>query len=223
MRTLKIDLFLLLLFTGMAIVPIVSAEKVESLPGHSSDQFMEWAYTMEGKEVTAAQCLEKISPEYWTNLTDEERIAYAEVKVALPDFHRFEQNTDEQSASASSITSDKEQNARTVLYQATANSATSVIPYGINYWACTATTPCAFPVTNVVANLMRWDGSAWVSADQGTPTGYFTSFVEVWKNKFFPQSGSYYSTFSLHYGDFPPDAIPPAYSITKWSNQIYYS
>ncbi|HIH02388.1 MAG TPA: hypothetical protein HA263_00545 [Methanoregulaceae archaeon] len=122
MRTLKFGLFLLLLFAGMAIVPLVSVEKGDPLPSHSSDQFMEWAYTMEGKEVTAAQCLEKSSPEYWTNLTDEERIAYTGVTAVLPDFHRFEQNTDEQSASASSIISEKERTARAVVYQATANS-----------------------------------------------------------------------------------------------------
>ena len=223
MKTIKLGFFLLLLFAGMAIVPLVSAEKVGSLPSHNSDQFMEWAYTMEGKEVTAAQCLERSSPEYWTNLTNEKRSAYSEIKVVLPNFHQFKQNADAQSATASSITSDNDQNARAIIYTATANSATSVIPFGINYWASTATTPVAFPVTNVIADLMRWDGSRWVSADQGTATGYFTSFVEVWKNKFFPQSECYYITYSQHYGDFPPGTIPPAYYITKWSNQIYYS
>jgi hypothetical protein len=42
------------------------------------------------------------------------------------------------------------------------------------------------------------------------------------KNKFFPASG-YYSTFSQHYGDFPPGAVPPAYYLSRWSNTVYYS
>jgi nitrate reductase NapE component len=216
------------LLVAIIMVPVVSAGIVGTLPEQSSDQFMEWAYSMEGKEVTAGQCLEKNAPGYWANLSDEQKKAYTETVVVLPDFHKFKQDTSVVSAPSSNPdTSSQDPKALAVIvYMATANSGTGAIPYGINYWASTANTcngaPCAFPVTNIIADLMRWDGSKWVRADGGTQTGYYTSFVEVWKNKFFPASG-YYSTFSQHYGDFPPGATPPAYYLSRWSNTVYYS
>lgn len=146
----------------------------------------------------------------------------------LPDFHKFKQDTSAVSTTAlkPDPSSMNVKMAAAIVYMATANSATSAIPYGINYWASTSNTyngvACSFPVTNVIADLMRWDGSKWVRVDGGTSTGYYTSFVEVWKNKFFPASGSY-STFSQHYGDFPLGAVPPAYYLSRWSNVVYYS
>lgn len=78
MKICKFGVILLaLLLVAMAMVPIVSAGMADTFPQHSSDQFMEWAYSMEGKEVTAGQCLEKSAPEYWANLSDKQKNAYA--------------------------------------------------------------------------------------------------------------------------------------------------
>ena len=231
MKTLKIGVVpLALLLAAMTMIPMVSAEMADTFPQHSSDQFMEWAYSMEGKEVTAGQCLEKSAPEYWANLSDIQKTAYTEIKVVLPYFHKFKQDASAVSATAlkpDAPSKDTKTAAAIIYYVATANSATGAIPYGINYVASTANTangvPYAFPVTNVIADLMRWDGSKWVRADGGTSTGYSTSYVQVWKNKFFPASGYYYSTFSQHYGDFPLGAVPPGYYLSRWSNTVYYS
>jgi len=229
MKAVKFYVVLLaLLLVAMAMVPYVSAGMADTLPQQSADQFMEWAYSMEKQEVTAGQCLEKSAPEYWANLSEKQRNAYNVIKVILPDFHKFKQ--DDSSVSAVAIKPDSlsndEKAAAEIVYIATANSATSAIPYGINYWASTANTcngaPYAFPVTNIIADLMRWDGSQWVRADGGTSSGYYTTFIEVWKNKFFPSAG-YYSTCSQHYGDFPPGADPPVYYISRWSNVVQYS
>ena len=61
----------------------------------------------------------------------------------------------------------------------------------------------------------------WVMVDQGTDSEYYTTFAEVWKNKLLPSSGQYI-TYSQHYGDFPPGAVPAAYYLTRWSNQVTY-
>jgi hypothetical protein len=215
---------LALLLAAMAIVPIVSAEN-PGMAQPSSDQarFINWAYQNEGKVVTAAQCLENNAPGYWANLSDEKRKAYSEIKVEIPDFHSLNQNTDTVSATASQSggSSQTPMSRSAIVYVATANSATSSVPGAINYWASTSNTPTVFPVTNIIAQLCRWDGSQWVIVDQGTDTEYSTMFAEVWKNKLLPSSGQYI-TYSQHYGDFPPGAVPEAYYLTRWSNQGTY-
>ena len=133
------------------------------------------------------------------------------------------QNTDVVSATASQSggSSKTPKSSTAIVYIATANSGTSAIPGAINYWASTSNTPTNFPVTSIIAQLCRWDGSQWVVADQGSDTQYATTFVEVWKNKLLPSSGQYI-TYSQHYGDFPAGAVPAAYYLTRWSNQVTY-
>jgi hypothetical protein len=222
MRLRKISIVLLaLLLAAMAMVPMVSAgETADTRIPSDSSRFMNWAYQHEGKNVTAAQCLEISAPGYWANLSAEKKKAYSEITVEIPNFHSLKQNDGPASATAQKAggapgTRDM------VVYVATANSATSALPGAINYWASTANTPTAFPVTTIIAQLCRWDGSQWVIADQGTVTDYATTFSEVWKNKLLPLSGQY-STYSQHYGDFPPGAVPSAYYLARWSNQVTY-
>jgi len=225
MKLFKWNVILLaLLLAAITMVPMVSAgETVKVQASPDSVQFINWAYQNEGKVVTAAQCLEKSAPGYWVNLSDEKKKAYSEIKVEIPNFHSPNQKTEAVSAT-SSLSGESSKtliSPQVIVYVATANSATSAVPGAINYWASTSNTPTAFPVTNIIAQLMRWDGSQWVMVDQGTDTEYYTTFAEVWKNKFLPQSGTYI-TYSQHYGDFPPGAVPAAYYMTRWSNQATY-
>lgn len=215
---------LALLLAAMAIVPCVSAGEADIVESYSdSARFINWAYQNEGKTVTAAQCLEISSPGYWATLSEEKKKAYSDIEVQIPDFHSLKQNSDVVSATAyqSEGLSETQQSRSVIVYVATANSATSAIPGAVNYWASTANTPTTFPVTSIIAQLCRWDGSQWVIADQGSTTDYYTMFSEVWKNKLLPASGQYI-TYSQHYGDFPPGAEPPAYYLTRWSNQVTY-
>ncbi|MDD5142364.1 hypothetical protein [Methanoregula sp.] len=212
---------LALLLAAMAMVPLVSAaDTSDSQMSSDSARFMNWAYQNEGKVVTAAQCLEISAPGYWANLSVEKKKAYSEITVEIPNFHSQKLSDGPVSATAQPVS--RTSGIRSmIVYIATANSATSAVPGAINYWASTSNTPTAFPVTNIIAQLCRWDGSQWVIADQGTVTDYYTTFSEVWKNKLLPSSGQY-KTYSQHYGDFPPNAEPSVYYITRWSNQVTY-
>ncbi|MGD0079562.1 MAG: hypothetical protein ABSB80_02800 [Methanoregula sp.] len=225
MKPMKPGVILLpLMLAAMAMVPMVSAgESVMVQPSSDSARFINWAYQNEGKVVTAAQCLEKSAPGYWVNLSDEKKKAYSEIKVEIPDFHSLHQRTEAVSATSSQSGESSKTlvSPSVIVYVATANSATSAIPGVINYWASTSNTPTAFPVTNIIAQLLRWNGSQWVMVDQGTDSEYYTTFAEVWKNKLLPSSGQYI-TYSQHYGDFPPGAVPSAYYLTRWSNQVTY-
>jgi len=215
---------LALLLAAMAMVPMVSAEGSGNVPTDSdSTRFINWAYQNEGKTVTAAQCLEISDPGYWANLSDEKKKAYSGIEVEIPNFHTLDQNSAAVSATATQPggSSENQKSVSAIVYVATANSATSAIPGAINYWASTSNTPIAFPVTSIIAQLCRWDGSQWVIADLGSDTQYAAMFVEVWKNKLLPSSGQYI-TYSQHYGDFPAGAVPPAYYLTRWSNQVTY-
>jgi hypothetical protein len=227
MNIRKIGVVLLaLLLAGMAMVPMVSAQSVDTSSVQKSDKYMEWAYTMEGKEVPVSLILEKRNPEYWANLTKEDKRAFSNIKTKIPDYHTFDKPSDKQSVSATASGSpegsDKSAGSLSaIIYTADATGFTGAIPFGINFWASTTTNyPC--PYSLVIADLMRWDGSKWVRADEATATGYYTTFTEAWKNKFFPQSG-YYRTYSQHFGNFPPGAIPPTWTLAWWSNTVYYS
>ena len=225
MRLRKLSIVLLaLLLAVMATVPLVSADGFsDTQTATDSTRFINWAYQNEGKVVTAAQCLELSDPGYWANLSDAKKKAYSEIAVEIPDFHTLKQKTAAVSATAtrSGGSAENLKSLSAIVYVATANSATSAIPGAINYWASTSNTPTAFPVTSIIAQLCRWDGSQWVVADQGSDIQYATTFVEVWKNKLLPSSGQYI-TYSQHYGDFPAGAVPPAYYLTRWSNQVTY-
>ena len=231
--SIKFGIIMFSLFlTAMVIIPIVSAAEQENIQiSQESDKFYNWAYQNEGKTVTAAQCLEQSALGYWVNLSDEKKKIYADIKVDLPNFHkRVDSHKQTQFNAVSTTLSQPAEISKsmvfplstTVIYVATANSGTGVIPLSINYWASTSNSPCAFPATTVIAQLMKWDGSQWLLVNQGTDTQYYSSFVEIWMNKLVPSQGTYV-TYSQHYGDFPAGAIPSAYYLTRWSNQVIYS
>lgn len=230
MKTIKVGFFLLLLFAGMAIVPLVSAEKVGSLPSHNSDEFMEWANTMSGKEVTAAQCIEKNDKRYWSSLSEEKQNEFKKIKVVLPDFKKFEQPSTEQThvqyaVGSQSAQADTPMSAMSFIYTVSHGNSIGVIPYGISYAANTYCflngIPCPFPDINIIADLMKYNGSGWGRVDGGTATRYGSSTVEVWKQKWYPQAGSY-QIFSQHYGTFPSGSTPPVYYYAKWGNRVNY-
>lgn len=158
----KMVVLLALLLTAMAMIPMVSADgNTDDQTSSDSIQFMNWAYKNEGKIVTAAQCLEVSAPGYWANLSNDKKKTYSGITVEIPNFHALKQNSDTVSATASRIESSSEAqiSPTAIVYVATANSGTSAIPGAINYWASTSNTPTAFPVTNIIAQLCRWDGS----------------------------------------------------------------
>lgn len=230
MFTRKIRLFLLpLLIATILLIPTGIAADVSEPIENSADSFISWTHSHSGKKVSAAECLEISAPEHWANLTQEQRNAYRDLNVVLPDFYTFNQQSGSNYARAYA-TRPSSKGARVgaafiIEYMATANSYTGAIPFTINHWASTANTcngaPSAFPETTVIADLMKWDGSKWVRVESGDNTGYFTSFVEVWKNKFFPESESY-CTFSQHFGEFPAGAVPSVYYLSMKSNTVYY-
>jgi len=161
LRKLSVALLALLL-AAMAMAPMVSAgNPIKVQQSSDSAQFINWAYQNEGKVVTAAQCLEKSAPGYWANLSVEKKKAYSEIKVKIPNFHTPNQNTDAVSATASQSGESPETliSPSVIVYMATANSATSAVPGAINYWASTSNTPTASPVTNIIAQLLKWNGS----------------------------------------------------------------
>ncbi len=60
MKLLKTGVVLLPLFlAAIVMVPGVSTGIVNTIPQQASDQFMEWAYSMNGKEVTPASAWRK--------------------------------------------------------------------------------------------------------------------------------------------------------------------
>jgi hypothetical protein len=227
MRLPNLSIVLLaLLLAAMALVPLVSAQVTELSPSPQTDTYMDWAYTMEGKNVPVSQVLEKRSPGYWANLSEDRKTAYSKITTRIPNYHQFEQPAGKKSASAEvpGIAARSNENARpsVIIYTADAINAVSTIPFGINYWASTTTNyPC--PYSLVIADLMRWDGSKWIRQDEATATGYGTTLTEAWDNSFFPPSGYSYATYSQHFGDFPAGAVPPAWTLAWWSNSVYYS
>jgi|GEM_PF-6384884 hypothetical protein len=78
----------------------------------------------ERKRSDTGQCLEKRVLGYWANLSDGQKTSYAEIKVLLPDFHKFEQDTSAVSALATDASSQDEKAAAVIAYMSTANSAT---------------------------------------------------------------------------------------------------
>ncbi|OPX65172.1 MULTISPECIES: hypothetical protein [unclassified Methanoregula] len=224
-KTLVVMLALFLAVT--VIMPAGSAEMTTSTASPEVDAYMEWAYTMEGKEVPVSQILEKRNPEFWSNLSQDQKNVYSKLKTMIPNYHQFSQTTEKEFATATatgkSSGNDKiASSLEVIIYTADAYSATTAIPGAINYWAGTTTNyPC--PWSLVIADLMRWDGSKWVRQKEKTAESYYTTFTEAWDNSILPPSGYYYSTYSQHFGDFPPGAVPPAWTLARWSNTMYYT
>lgn len=150
----------------MIVVPSASAEEVQALPAQSAHGFFEWASARGGEEVTAAECIEKGDPDYWSSLSDEQKNSLANISVELPDFHKFEQNSSGQRAVQIAYANQSPSEAARVAGVDRANSVshgryTSAIPSAINYWAGTAWylngLPSAFPDISTIGELMKWD------------------------------------------------------------------
>jgi hypothetical protein len=227
MQLRKLSVVLLALFlAATTMAPVVSAQVTKLSPSPETDAYMDWAYTMEGKYVPVSQMLEKKSPGYWANLSDDRKTAFSKITTKIPNYHQFAQPAGTKSASAEApdiaVRSNEKARPNVIIYTADAIGSAAAIPFGINYWAHTTTNyPC--PYSLVIADLMRWDGSKWVRQDEATATGYGTTLTEAWDNSFFPPSGYSYATYSQHFGDFPAGAVPPAWTLAWWSNSVYYS
>ncbi|MEN6517664.1 MAG: hypothetical protein ABFC38_05670 [Methanospirillum sp.] len=69
-KQIRAVVLLILIFGGVIVVPSASAEEVPALPAQSAHGFFEWASARGGEEVTAAECIEKGDPDYWSSLSD---------------------------------------------------------------------------------------------------------------------------------------------------------
>jgi hypothetical protein len=163
MNTLAV--VLLILFFGGIIVPPAGAEDGTAPPGRPADVYFDWASERGGEEVTAAECIQRLDPGYWSSLSDAQKESFANIRVELPDFTRFEQNGSGQRAVAIAYANQSMADTDPIagidrgigVFQ---NRYIAAIPSAIAYWAGTAHhlkgLPSPFPALGAIADLVNW-------------------------------------------------------------------
>lgn len=209
----------------------------------SNSDLISWQKSVEKQTITADQCLQHIDPDYWNQLSPENKKAFEKIAVTVPALPIV----DEAQISASSYSetdsfgdiigysntdqSDKKiKNSDPIVSAGTLEfpiwlyltPLTSAVPYGISWQTTAQITPGYSPGFTLDSYLLKYENNNWNIYDHGVKTVSNNNYAQIWKVKWYPTSQRWYLTQGIAYGACPAGTIPEAFFSWKNSNMVYY-
>ncbi len=230
---------LLILLVGISTV---SAETAVTKPKITSD-FIAWQKSVEEQTITADQCLQRIDPDYWNNLSPENKKAYEKIKVTVPtlpivDEAQISPASYSETASSGNIIGysntsqplQKIKNSDAIVSSGTLEfpiwlyltPITAVVPYSISWQTTAQITPGYSPSFTLLSYLLKNENNNWNIYDQDSKIVYNTNYAQIWHIKWYPTSQRWYLTQGIAYGLCPTGTVPENFFSWGNSNMVYY-